>query len=92
VPKVLVEEVFPLTPQSVRREGEKLFYPLKGKAIPVLGLSPAVQANGGIGIFLSLAERPGVLWAETVGEERWIPPPMLQKDLSNLISFLFCRE
>ena len=92
VPKVLVEEVFPLTPPSVRREGEKLFYPLKGKAIPVLGLSPAVQANGGIGIFLSLAERPGVLWAETVGEERWIPPPMLQKDLSNLISFLFSRE
>jgi len=92
VPKVLVEEVFPLTPQSVRREGGKLFYPLKGKAIPVLGVSPAVKAKGGIGILLSLSERQGVLWADTVGEEQWIPSHVVKKDLSRLISFLFSRE
>mgnify|MGYP005836210873 CR=1 FL=1 len=92
VPKVLVEEVFPLTAHSIRMEQEKLFYPLKGKAIPVQGVNPAVKANGGIGILLSIWERSGVLLAETVEEEQWIPPHMVKKDLSKLISFLFCRE
>lgn len=92
VPKVLVEEVFPLTARSIRKEEEKLFYPLKGKAIPVQGISPTAKTDGGIGILLSMWERSVVLWAETVGEEQWIPSHRVKKDLSKLISFLFCRD
>ncbi len=89
VPKVLVEELFPLSTQSIRLEGDRKVYPMRGRELPVKVLSSNAETKGGIGILLNLWEQQGVLWTETVGEETWVPPQTLKKDVSEIISFLY---
>ena len=88
VPKILVEDFFPLSAKSISVEGEKKVYPMRGKELPLQTLSTSMEEEGGVGILLSLWERQGVLWAEAVGEEQWISPQSLKKDLEEIIRFL----
>jgi hypothetical protein len=63
-------------------------YSLRGKDLPVKILGPVEEGAGGVGILLSLWEQQGILWVETVGEEEWISPLSLKKDLTDLLNFL----
>lgn len=92
VPKVLVEDIFPLSRTSIHVKGEESVYSMKGKEIPVQVLSMEPGAANGVGVLLSLWEHQGVLWTESVGDEQWIPPISLQQDMEVILSFLLSRK
>ncbi|MCX7786226.1 MAG: ATP-binding protein [Spirochaetes bacterium] len=88
VPKVLVEDMFPLAIKSIRVVGDRKVYPMRGREFPVKVLNSNLDGTGGIGILLSIWDHQGVLWTESVGEETWIPPITLKKDLLEIVTFL----
>jgi two-component system chemotaxis sensor kinase CheA len=88
LPKVLVEEIFPLYQEAVLWEEGKSVYRVGGKRYPLHSFLPRSQWKDGIGIHLAVGEKQGILLVNSMGQEQWIDSERLQKDLADLIRLL----
>ncbi|HOV37109.1 MAG TPA: ATP-binding protein [Spirochaetales bacterium] len=88
LPKILVEEIFPLYQEAVLWEGEKGVYRVGGKRYPLYSFLPRSQRKDGIGVHLAVGEKQGILLVDSMGQEQWIDSERLRKDLEELIQLL----